>query len=170
MTESFIMPHPALQHPSVRPPRSIAIALALVLSGCANVIPVPTTVDATGMPNAEVALQQSIQHVDAEMAQLGQMSPSMSQAVQPVVPDDLQRTVSFEWNGPLDAGVAKLAASIGYVFLTTGPASQKPIPVSIRISSVPVFEVFQALGAEAGTLATVQIDPQHHQVQVIHHV
>ena len=164
------MPYSTLQRRRGCPPGVLAAAAALLLCGCANVIPVPTTVDATGMPNAELALQQSIQHVDAEMAQLGQMSPSMSQAVQPVVPDDLQRTVSFEWNGPLDAGVAKLAASIGYVFLTTGPASQKPIPVAIRISSVPVFEVFQALGAEAGTLATVQIDPQHHQVQVIHHV
>jgi hypothetical protein len=35
---------------------------------------------------------------------------------------------------------------------------------------VSAFQVFQALGEEAGSRATVQVDPLHHQVQVIHHV
>ena len=143
----------------------------ILVTGCASVTPVPTTVATPGMPNPEEALRQSMQHVDAEMAQLGQMSPAAVQvAQQNVVPEDLQRTVTFNWNGPLDAGVAKLAASIGYTFYTTGPSTQQPLNVAIAISSVPVFRVFQALGEEAGTQATVQIDPQHHQVQVIHHV
>ena len=143
----------------------------ILVTGCASVTPVPTTVATPGMPNPEEALRQSMQHVDAEMAQLGQMSPAAVQvAQQTVVPEDLQRTVTFTWNGPLDAGVAKLAASIGYTFYTTGPSTQQPLNVAIAISSVPVFRVFQALGEEAGTQATVQIDPQHHQVQVIHHV
>ncbi len=143
----------------------------ILVSGCASVTPVPTTVATPGMPNPEEALRQSMQHVDAEMAQLGQMSPATVQvAQQNVVPEDLQRTVTFTWNGPLDAGLAKLAASIGYTFYTTGPATQQPLNVAIAISSVPVFRVFQALGEEAGTQATVQVDPQHHQVQVIHHV
>jgi len=89
--------------------------------------------------------------------------------VQPVVPADLQRLVSFEWSGPLDQGVAKLAASIGYTFYTTAPANSQPLDVAIRLSSVPAYQVFQTLGAEAGTSATVQVDPLHHQVQVIHH-
>jgi defect-in-organelle-trafficking protein DotD len=148
----------------------VALAAGGWLSGCAAVTPVPTTVDMPGIPNPEAALQQSINHVDAEMAELGQLRPSMALADQPLVPEDLRRTVTFAWNGPLDAGVAKLAASIGYTFYTTGPASQQPLNVSIQISSVPVYQVFRVLGDEAGTQATVQIDPQHHQVQVIHHV
>ena len=112
------------------------LAAGAWLSGCAAVTPVPTTVDMPGMPNPEAALQQSINHVDAEMAELGQLRPSMAQLDQPLVPEDLRRTVTFAWNGPLDAGVAKLAASIGYTFYTTGPASQQPLNVSIQISSV----------------------------------
>ena len=146
------------------------IAAVLHLAGCASVTPVPTTVEMPGMPNPEAALQQSMQHVDAEMAELGGMSPVATQLAEPVVPEDLQRTVSFAWNGPLDAAVAKLATSVGYTFFTSGPASQKPLNVVIQISSVPAYRVFQALGEEAGSLATVQIDPQHHQVEVIHHV
>jgi defect-in-organelle-trafficking protein DotD len=100
----------------------------LLLAGCATVVPVPTTVEMPGMPNPEAALQQSIHHVDAEMAELGEMSPTMTRVAEPIVPEELQRTVSFSWNGPLDAGVAKLAASIGYTFYTSGPATQKPLP------------------------------------------
>jgi defect-in-organelle-trafficking protein DotD len=147
-----------------------SVAAGALLSGCASVTPVPTTVEMAGMPNPEAALQQSISHVDAEMAELGQLTSSATRVDQPPVPEDLRRTVTFTWNGPLDEGVAKLAASIGYTFYTTGPASQQPLNVAIQISSVPVYQVFQALGEEAGAQATVQVDPQHHQVQVIHHV
>ncbi len=88
----------------------------------------------------------------------------------PLVPEDLQRTVSFNWSGPLDKGVAKLAASIGYTFFTTGPAGAQEVPVAVQIQSVPVLQVFQALGEQAGANATVEVDPIHHSVQVIHHV
>jgi defect-in-organelle-trafficking protein DotD len=146
------------------------IAAAIVLAGCAGTIPVPTTVATTGMPNPEAALVQSMQHVDAEMAKLGQLTRSDASASGPIVPAELQRVVSFEWNGPLDKAAAKLAASIGYTFHTAGPAGQQPLVVAIQLSSVPVYDVFQALGQEAGDRATVAVDPLHHQVQVLHHV
>ena len=77
---------------------------------------------------------------------------------------------SFKWNGPLDQAVAKLAQSIGYTFYTTAPPNAQPVAVAIEISSVPAYQVFQALGEEAGAHATVEVDALHHQVQVIHHV
>ena len=146
-----------------------ALISALLATGCAGVNAVPTTVAIPGMPNPEEALRQSMQHVDAEMAELGRLSPMVARQMQPVMPADLQRLVSFEWSGPLDQGVARLAASIGYTFYATVPANSQPVDVAIRLSSVPAYQVFQTLGAEAGTRATVQVDPLHHQVQVIHH-
>ena len=146
------------------------LGTALIVAGCAGVTPVPTTVAVPGMPNPEEALRQSMQHVDAEMAKLGRLSPAVARVVQPVMPEDLQRIVSFEWNGPLDQAVAKLAASVGYTFYTTGPANPQPLDIAVRLSSVPAYQVFQTLGAEAGTRATVQLDPLHHRVRVIHHV
>ena len=146
------------------------LAAALLAAGCAGVTPVPTTIPVPGMPNPEEALRQSMQHVDAEMAELGRLSPAVARVVQPVMPEDLQRIISFEWSGPLDEAVAKLAASVGYTFYTTAPANPQPLDVAIRLASVPAYQVFQTLGAEAGTQATVQVDPLHHQVRVIHHV
>ena len=146
------------------------LAAGLLLAGCAGWFPVRTTVATPGMPNAEEALRQSLAHVDAEMAELGRLSPIAGRFSQPVLPADLQRIVSFDWNGPFDPAVAQLAASIGYTFFVSGPPNQQPLTVTIRIASVPVYRVFQVLGAEAGTRATVEVDPLHHQVQVIHHV
>jgi defect-in-organelle-trafficking protein DotD len=155
---------------TMRLPVTPALISALLAAGCAGINAVPTTVAIPGMPNPEEALRQSMQHVDAEMAELGRLSPMVGRVLQPVMPSDLQRVVSFEWNGPLDQAVAKLSASIGYTFYTTAPAKVQPLEVSIRMSSVPAYQVFQRLGAEAGARATVQVDPLHHQVQVIHHV
>ena len=146
-----------------------ALIAALVLAGCARVYPVPTDVAVPGMPNPEVALQQSIGNVAAEMGKLGHLGPAASATAEPVVPADLQRIVSFQWNGPLDQGVAKLAQSIGYTFTLTTPPGVAPLPVSINVASVPIYQVFRTLGEQAGTKATVQVDALHHQVEVIYH-
>jgi defect-in-organelle-trafficking protein DotD len=151
-------------------PAAPILACALVMAGCAAIHPVPTDVETPGMPNPETALQRSMQHVDTEMAELGQLSPSAVRTVQPVMPADLQRTVSFAWAGSLDQAVAKLAASVGYTFYRTAPVNAQQLDVAIRLSSVPAYQVFEALGAEAGARATVAVDPLHHQVEVIHHV
>ena len=145
--------------------------LALLLAGCADIIPVPTAVVTGGMPKPEEALRQSMQHVDAEMAELGTMqAPVRSvRAADPVMPDDLQRVVNFSFSGPLDRGVAKLALSIGYTFYTTAPPNVSDLKVSVQVQGAPVVQVFQVLGDQAGIRATVQVDPLHHQVQVIHH-
>jgi defect in organelle trafficking protein DotD len=142
-----------------------------MLAGCATPVhPVPTTVAAAGMPNPELALQKSITDVDAEMAELGEMNTTVAAPAtqQAVLPDPLQKTVSFTWNGPLDGAVSKLAQSVGYTFYVTAPQNAQPLNVSISASET-AYQVFQQLGADAGTKATVQVDPVHHQVEVIHH-
>jgi defect-in-organelle-trafficking protein DotD len=146
------------------------LALGL-LAGCATTS-VPTDVAATGMPNAELALRRTLDQVNSEMTQIGGMQPVGTAAVAqatPVVPEELQKPVQFVWNGPLDAGVQKLAATIGYTVSVVAPQNPQPIPVAVNVSG-QVLGAFQALGAQAGASATVEVDPLHHQVQVVHHV
>jgi len=159
-----------IQVPVIRLRAAPLLASMLLMAGCAAINPVPTDVATPGMPNPEETLQRSMQHVDAETAELGQLSPSAVRVVQPVMPADLQRVVSFAWRGSLDQAVAKLAASVGYTFYRTAPANAQPLDIAIRLKSVPAYQVFEALGAEAGARATVEVDPLHHQVEVIHHV
>lgn len=145
----------------------------LALAGCASTPDVPTNVDTTGMPNAELALRDSFQQVDREMTELGRTvlpAPATTAPADPVVPAELQREITFDWQGPLDDAVVKLANSIGYTVAIDAPPRAVPLPISINVGPESVFDVFRAVGEAVGVSATVQLDPLHHQVQVIHHV
>jgi defect-in-organelle-trafficking protein DotD len=141
-----------------------------LLAGCASTH-VPTDVATTGMPNAELALRRTLEQVDSDMTQIGSMQPGgyAAATASPVVPAELQKPVQFVWSGPLDAGVQKLASSIGYSVAVTGPQNPQPLLVQVNING-QVIGAFQELGSQAGAIATVQVDPLHHQVQVVHHV
>ena len=146
------------------------VALIALLTGCAGLTKVPPDVAATGMPNTELALQKSMSDVDAAMAQLTGISTSPSPAQQSITTAELNRPVSFAWNGPLNAGVRTLADQIGYHVTITGPSPGKPVAVAVKLSNVNVLAAFQALGNAAGASATVLVDPDHHVVEVDHHV
>lgn len=141
---------------------------ALALAGCAAPVhPVATTVATPGMADPELALQNGMTKVTAEMAELGGVTPPS--ALPPTLPAPLQKTVSLTWNGPLDQAVSQVALSIGYTFYVTAPPNAQPLDVRISAVSLPAYQVLQMLGGQAGSLATVAVDPLHHQVEVIHH-
>ena len=52
-------------------PPIVGFAAMAMLAGCAHVTSIPPDVDATGMPNAELALDRSMARVDAAMRTLG---------------------------------------------------------------------------------------------------
>jgi defect-in-organelle-trafficking protein DotD len=114
-------------------------------------------------------MRESIAHVDSEMAELGRMRPVPREAP-PVVPAELDRVVAFAWEGPLDGAVEKLAGVIGYSVTVAAPTNAVPLPIGISTGPQRVYEIFEAIGASVGNQATVQIDPQHHRIEVIHHV
>lgn len=146
-----------------------AIGLASLLSACAtpNIDP---NVDAYSMPSAELALQRSIGQVDSAMLSLGGMNAASRLPTAPVMPAELQRPESLAWSGPIDDGAKALADRIGYRLVVTAPAETVPLSVAVNLAKVPIIDLFKALGAAAGTQATVIVDPDHHQVQVQHHV
>jgi defect-in-organelle-trafficking protein DotD len=140
-----------------------------LLAGCASAS-VPTDVATTGMPNAELALRRTLDQVTSDMTQIGGMHPVdyVAAITTPAVPSELEKPIQFVWNGPLDAGVKKLADSIGYSVAVSGPRNPQPLVVTVALNG-QVLGAFQALGTQAGAIATVEVDPLHHQVQVVHH-
>ncbi len=147
----------------------VVLAVPVALAACAAPVqPVPTVVSTPGMPNPEIALQTTMRDVNSEMAELNGIVPPPPPAT-PVEPADLDRVVSFSWNGPLDQAVAKLALSIGYTFYLSAPPNNAPMNVSIDVDSDTVYDIFQKLGNDAGTRATVAVDPVNHQVELTYH-
>jgi defect in organelle trafficking protein DotD len=150
--------------------RAVPAILGLGLLGGCSSTNVPTDVSTVGMPNAELALRRTLDQVNADMTQIGGMQPAgyAATAPAPVVPAELEKPVQFVWSGPLDAGVKKLANSIGYSVAVSGPQNPQPLNVAVNVNG-QVLGAFQALGTQAGAIATVAVDPLHHQVQVVHH-
>lgn len=146
------------------------VGLLALLAGCAGVTPVSPDVATTGMPNTELALQKSMNDVHAAMAELNGVSVAPAAAQPAVVAAELDRPVSLSWNGPLDTGVKTLADRVGYRMTVTGPQPSKPITVAVKVTNVTALSAFQALGKAAGSAATVIVDPDHHLVEVDHHV
>jgi defect in organelle trafficking protein DotD len=155
----------------MRMTRVVVVLIPVALAACAAPVqPVPTTVATPGMPNPEIALQTTMHDVHNEMAELnGIVPPSPPPPATAVVPADLNRVVSFSWNGSLDQAVAKLALSIGYTYYVSAPQNAQPMDVSIDVNSMSVFDIFQMLGNDAGSRATVAVDPLNHQVQLTYH-
>jgi defect-in-organelle-trafficking protein DotD len=159
--------------PSV--PKLVAAILAgYALSGCA--MKVPIVVDVPGMPNPERAMQESFARVDAEMNTLRGVSwekapRRQSDALPVVVPAELDKVVSFAWNGSLEGAVEKLATSIGYKVSVNAPASATQISIVLRADEPRrIYDLFEAIGGAAGDRATVKLDTQHQMVEVIYHV
>ena len=165
MTRSIRLPRPVA-------PASLALLAAASLAGCASTPEIGTDVAMAGMPNAELALRDSMRAVDAEMGKLGTLrlaSATGPAGTGPVVPGELQKVVTFTWSGTLEDGVRKLAGDVGYAVSVVPPArGQAPVVVGVRTTAAPVIEAFQALGAAGGTRADVRVDPALRQVRVIY--
>ena len=143
--------------------------LALSLAGC-GVTPVAPNVDTPGMPNAEVALQKSMDDTAREMARIGAMEPSAAVAAKPkVVSGELDRVVSMSWNGGLDGAVRRLGETIGYRTAVTGTAPQAGVNVVVDPAPQRVYDILHGLGDQAGDAATVRVDQQHQLLEVIYH-
>jgi defect-in-organelle-trafficking protein DotD len=151
--------------------RVVVLLIPVTLAACATPVqPVATLVVTPGMPNPEIAMQTTMQNVHSEMAELNNIQPpAPAPAPTPVMPADLNRVVSFSWNGSLDQAVAKLALSIGYTFYVSAPQNAVPMDVSIEVNALPVYDILQMLGNDAGNRATVEVDPLNHQVEVVYH-
>ena len=147
----------------------------VLLAGCAHTPRVGTDVATAGMPNPEVALRDSMSLVDAEMTKLGTLAPG-PRVAEPIVPGELQKTVTFAFSGPLDDGVRRLAETVGYTVSITPPpapapdqAAAAPLTISVSTGYVTALGAFTAIGNAAGSRALVRVDAQHHLVEVIHY-
>ena len=87
-----------------------------------------------------------------------------------VVPEELQRPIGFAWNGLLDDGVRKVASEVGYRVEVSGPPQMQPLAVAVPNTVTTLVGALTALGNQAGTSATVRVDPINRRIEVIHHV
>jgi defect-in-organelle-trafficking protein DotD len=145
------------------------VAAALMLAGC-GVMPIAPNVDTPGMPNAEAALQQSMDESARELSRIGAIKPSAAVASQPtVVPGELDRVVSMQWSGALEGAVRRLGQTIGYRTVVIGAPPRGGVNVAVDPVPRRIYDILHDLGDKAGAAAMVRVDPQRQLLEVIYH-
>lgn len=141
---------------------------ALTLAGCAAGQNTYPDVATPGMPNVQAALNHAILRTDEAVAQLdgGPVAQAAATPLPAVYPAELEKPISWSYRGELAAGVRALAQSVGYQVKVVRPSGSKRVEVAVNIADLPIIDAFHALSTEAGSAATVNMDPAQHLVEV----
>lgn len=114
---------------------------------------------AAAVDRASVALETLASVEQARTPQAG------LQAV-PYAPQELRRTVSVEWVGPIEPITRRLADKAGYRMRVNGDVPPAPLIVTVQAKQKSVIDVLRDVGLQAGQRATVSVDPEHRIVEL----
>ena len=89
-------------------------------------------------------------------------------AVGPIenAPDELQRSITVNWVGPVEPIAQKLADRAGYLFQTIGTPPAVPVVISIDVENKPVIDVLRSVGLQLGSRADVKVDGTRRMVEI----
>ncbi len=142
--------------------------IALTLSACApqkvdqQLVATPDPVAlrlASAVDKASVALQTL---ASVEQAR----NPNVSVATFPSAPQELRRTVSVDWHGPIEPITRQLADRAGYQLQVNGDVPPAPVVVSIYARQKSVVEVLRDVGLQAGQRADIVVDTERRVVEL----
>ncbi len=166
--------HTAVKHSSYRRVSALAAVavLSALLAACAplnfnqkvdqQMVAEPDPVSlrlASAADRASAALQTL---ASVEQAR----TPAVSIQSVPSAPQELRRSVSVEWVGPIEPLTQKLADRAGYRFRVNGAAPPAPIVVHVVAKQKSVVEVLRDVGLQAGTRADVSVDVDQKVVEL----
>lgn len=93
-------------------------------------------------------------------------NPGVAIQAAPYAPQELRRTVSVDWVGPIEPIAQRLADRAGYTFSVHGDTPPAPVVVSVQAKQKSVVEVLRDLGLQAGLRANVVVDPEQQIVEL----
>lgn len=93
-------------------------------------------------------------------------NPSVAIQAVPHAPQELRRTVSVNWVGPIEPLLLSLSDRAGYQLQVNGDKPPVPVVVSIQAREKSVVDVLRDLGLQAGRRADVVVDPARRIVEL----
>ena len=82
------------------------------------------------------------------------------------IPQELRRTMSLEWSGPIEPLLRRLADRAGYRLQLNGNRPAVPIIISVSSREKSVVEMLRDVGLQSGKRADVVIDVQNKVVEL----
>jgi defect-in-organelle-trafficking protein DotD len=146
-----------------------SLLAALALTGCA----LPPKVDQQLVAEPDPVALRLAAAVDKASSALQTLAsveqarnPGVSVPSIPYAPQELRRSVSVQWVGPVEPLAQRLADRAGYQFQVQGDVPPVPLVVSVEARQKPLVEVLRDVGLQAGQRADVSIDPERKIVEL----
>ena len=144
-------------------------AALLVLSACAPVSKVDHQMVASPDP-VSLRLAAAVDKASSALQTLASVeqarNPGVSIQAAPYAPQELRRTVSVDWVGPIEPIAKRLADRAGYEFQVNGDIPPAPVVVSVQAKQKSVVEVLRDIGLQAGLRANIAVDPDQRVVEL----
>ncbi len=146
-----------------------AAVMTLALSACAVHGPVDQQLVAEPDP-VGLRIAAAVDKASAALQTLASVeqarNPGSSIQQVPYAPQELRRSVSVEWVGPIEPIMRRLADRAGYDMQVNGDLPPAPVVVTVNARQKSVIDVLRDLGLQAGQRADVVVDPEHHIVEL----
>ncbi len=82
------------------------------------------------------------------------------------VPQELRRTITVNWVGPIEPIAKTLADRAGYGFLVLGSEPSVPVVVSIDAENSRVIDVLRDAGLQLGKRGDIKVDAKSRMVEI----
>lgn len=146
-----------------------AVGALLLLTACAAPGRVDHQMVASPDP-VSLRLASAVDRASAALQTLASVEQARNPAVAvqaiPYAPQELRRTVTVDWVGPIDPITRRLAERAGYRFQVSGDVPPAPVVVTVQAKQKSVVEVLRDVGLQAGTRANIIVDPDQRLVEL----
>ena len=146
-----------------------AACLSLLLSGCAVHGRVDQQLVAEPDP-LSLRLAAAVDKASGALETLASVeqarNPGASIQAVPYAPQELRRTMTVNWTGPIEPIVQRLADRAGYEMQVNGDVPPAPVVVTLTARQKMVIDVLRDLGLQAGQRADVVVDPERRVVEL----
>lgn len=143
--------------------------LTVIAAGCTPISKVDQQLVAEPDPVA-LRLAQAVDRASAALQTLASVeqarNPSAALQAAPYAPQELRRTVSVDWVGPVEPIARQMADRAGYELLVNGDVPPTPVVVTVRASEKSVVEVLRDIGLQAGQRADISVDTERRVVEL----
>lgn len=146
-----------------------AVGLSLLLAACTTHGPVDQQLVAEPDPIG-LRLASAVDKASAALQTLASVeqarNPGASIQQVPYAPQELRRSVTVSWVGPIEPIMRHLADRAGYDLQVKGDTPPAPVVVTLNVREKSVIETLRDVGLQAGQRADVVVDPEHRVVEL----
>lgn len=158
-----------------QPFRRVTVGATLVamlfMTACQTGPVTPRPIQVQAPTTVDLALAEAVRKSSDALATLSRVEstknpPAFIAEVE--VPEELKRPVTLDWHGPMPALAEMLAQRLLYRYSEIGTPNPTPIIVTVKVDGDPVHKVLEDIGLQAGSKATLVVNPGSRLIEVRH--